>query len=155
VSDDAATSGPIRLTLQTADDEADPEELAELTALLQIELAGMQLDGLRTEIPYHTIPDADEGGTRAIEPFLGLLIVTIATPRLLAAVIKAIETWLAGRQHRSVEINTNQGSRIKIIGTPSRAQRRMVEDFLAQIPGSTAHSANTSRGTTPSSENPS
>lgn len=129
-----ADPGPLRLVLQVADGEADPEELAELTAQLQRELTGLHPGELNAEIPSGTVTETGEPGTRAIEPLLGLIMVTVANARLLPAVIKAIQTWLEGRQRGSVEIETGQG-KIKVTGNPTKPQERMVKAFLDQVAG--------------------
>ena len=129
-----AVPGPMRLVLQVADGEADPEELAELTAQLQQQLTGLHPGKLNAEIPGGTVAETGKPGTRAVEPLLGLIMVTVANARLLPAVIKAVQTWLEERQRSSVEIETGQG-KIKVTGNPTKPQERIVKAFLDQVAG--------------------
>jgi hypothetical protein len=149
VTSKAGAPAPIRLILQIVDGEADPEELAELTAQLHRELAVLYPGELTAEFSAGTAAEVGDSGTRAIEPLLGLLAVTLANARLLPAVIKVIQTWLEGRQRGSVEIETGQGM-IKVTGNPTKPQERMVKAFLEQVSGPVASGSDAIPGHAPS-----
>jgi hypothetical protein len=116
-----------QLTLRVEDEEADPEELAELTAHLRSEL--LDLDVERVEPARVGEPPP---GTRAVDLVaLGTLIVTVAKPELLVAVVGAVRAWLAGSQQRSVKV-TLGGDVLELTGLSSKEQRRVIDEWLGR-----------------------
>jgi hypothetical protein len=119
------TDRAAQLTLRVEDNEADPEELADLTAHLRHEL--LDLDVEAVESPRLGEPPP---GSRAVDLVaLGTLIVTVAKPELLVAVVAAVRAWLAGSQQRSVKV-TLDGDTLELTGLSAKEQHRVVAQWL-------------------------
>jgi Caspase domain/Effector Associated Constant Component 1 len=113
-----------RLTLRIEDAQADPEEVASLTARLRRELLDLGVAAER--VPAGPPPP----GARSDElAALGALVVTILESNVLAAVVNTIGAWLAGRRQRSVKLEID-GDVLEVTGVPSREQRRLTEAWL-------------------------
>jgi hypothetical protein len=119
------TDRAAQLTLRVEDNEADPEELADLTAHLRHELLGLDVEAV--ESPRLGEPPP---GSRAVDLVaLGTLIVTVANPELLVAVVAAVRAWLAGSQQRSVKV-TLDGDTLELTGLSAKEQHRVVAQWL-------------------------
>ena len=113
------------LTVRVEDDEADPEELADLTTHLRHEL--LDLDVEAVESPRLGQPPP---GSRAVDLVaLGTLIVTFAKPELVVAVVTAVQAWLGGSHRRSVKV-TLDGDTLELTGLSSKEQLRVVDQWL-------------------------
>ena len=77
--------------------DGDAEEIAEATMQLRREL--LDLDAEMAEFPQAGEPPP---GTRAVDvAALGALVVNVAESQLLAGVLGAVRSWLAGSRARS------------------------------------------------------
>ncbi|OPG12991.1 caspase family protein [Microbispora sp. GKU 823] len=111
-----------RLTIQIAEENADPHELEDLTARLRAEL--LEIDVVAAEAERGAPPPP---GARAVLSFsLGGLVVSLAGTELLAAVVSAVTAWLTRDQHRSAKL-TIDGDAIELTGVPSGEQRRLTD----------------------------
>jgi hypothetical protein len=105
--------------------DADAEEIAEATLRLRREL--LDLDVEAVELPSAGEPPP---GTRAVElAALGALVVTVAQSKMLAPVVTAIRTWLAGAQQRSIKLELD-GDVLELTGVSSKEQRRLTDEWL-------------------------
>lgn len=110
--------------------DADAEEVAEATLQLRREL--LDLDVGAVEAPRAGEPPP---GTRAVElGALGALMVTIAKPELLTAVVAAVRSWLSRSQHRSIRLVLG-GDVLELTGLPSDEQRRLTDEWLRRQEG--------------------
>ncbi|MBE3010759.1 caspase family protein [Microbispora sp. NEAU-D428] len=111
-----------RLTIQIAEENADPHELEDLTARLRAEL--LEIDVATAQAERGAPPPP---GARAVLSFtLGGLVVSLAGTELLAAVVTAVTAWLTRDQHRSAKL-TIDGDAIELTGVPSGEQRRLTD----------------------------
>ena len=105
--------------------DADDEEVAEATLQLRREL--LELDVEAVEIPRAGEPPP---GSRAVDlAALGALVVTVAQSQLLAAVVAAVRSWLAGSQKRSIKLELG-GDVLELTGVSSDEQRRLTDEWL-------------------------
>jgi hypothetical protein len=105
--------------------DADPEEVAEATLQLRREL--LELDVESVEIPRAGEPPP---GTRAVDlAALGTLVVTVTQSQLLASVVAAVRSWLAGAQKRSIKLELG-GDTLELSGVTSAEQRRLTDEWL-------------------------
>jgi len=108
-----------------AGSDADPEEVAEATLQLRREL--LELDVESVEIPPAGEPPP---GSRAVElAALGTLVVTVTQSQLLASVVAAVRSWLAGAQKRSIKLELG-GDVLELSGVSSAEQRRLTDEWL-------------------------
>jgi Effector Associated Constant Component 1 len=119
------TDRAAQLTVRVEDEEADPEELADLTAHLRHELLDLDVETVESSRAGPPPP-----GSRAVDlAALGTLVVTVAQPELLVTVVTAVRAWLAGSQQRSVKV-TLDGDTLELTGLSSKEQRRVVDQWL-------------------------
>ena len=105
--------------------DADPEEVAEATLQLRREL--LELDVESVEIPRTGEPPP---GSRAVDlAALGTLVVTVTQSQLLASVVAAARSWLAGAQKRSIKLELG-GDVLELSGVSSAEQRRLTDEWL-------------------------
>jgi hypothetical protein len=117
--------GLAQLAVWVEDEEADPEELADLTAHLRRELLGLDVE--RVEQPRAGAPPP---GSRAVDLVaLGSRVVTFAKPELLVAVVTTVRAWLEGSGQRSIKV-TLDGDVLELTGLSSKEQRRVVAQWL-------------------------
>jgi hypothetical protein len=84
----------------TSGPDADAEEVANATLQLRREL--LDLDVGAVEVPR--LGEAPPG-TRAVElAALGGLVISIAKPEVLAAVIAAVRSWVSRSRRRSIKL---------------------------------------------------
>ena len=118
------TAFDIRVAAERGSD-ADPEEVAEATLQLRREL--LELDVESVEIPRAGEPPP---GTRAVDlAALGTLVVTVTQSQLLASVVAAVRSWLAGAQKRSIKLELG-GDTLELSGVTSAEQRRLTDEWL-------------------------
>lgn len=127
------TDIPIRLTLQVIDPNADPEQLDELARELSRTVSTVDHDGLRATVVAEGEVADDLLSTRTTEQTVGLVVAALASSKVLIAVIKAVETWIAGRQSRRVEIQTADGSVVIVTGRPNQEQEAALKLLIDHI----------------------
>jgi hypothetical protein len=117
--------GETRLTVRVNEVGVDPQELDELTSMLRNELLDLEVGAV--EVPRAGPPPAGTkgGGLAAV----GALVMSVASPELLTAVVSAAGVWLAGRHPRSVKLEVD-GDVLELTGVSSRQQRRLVDEWL-------------------------
>jgi hypothetical protein len=113
------------LTLQVGGEGADPQELDELTAGLRQELLDLDVDAVDLMRTDGSLPRAKGAGHAA----LGALVVTLATPGLLASVVAAVRAWLDGRGQGAVKIEVD-GDVLEITGLSSGQQQQLIDGWL-------------------------
>src|SRR6266702_4055400 len=87
--------------------DADADEIAQVTLLLRRELLDLDVDAL------------------------GALVVHVADSQVLAAVVAAVRSWLAGSSRRSIKLELG-GDALELTGVSSREQRRLADEWLAR-----------------------
>lgn len=108
----------------------DAEELVQATRQLRRELLDLDVDSVET-------PPAGEPppGSRAVDvAALGALVVNMADSQLLAAVIGAVRSWLAGSSRRRIKLGLD-GDVLELTGVSSKEQRRLTDEWLARHTG--------------------
>jgi hypothetical protein len=65
---------------------------------------------------------------------LGALVVNVAEPPLIAAVVGAIRSWLAGSSRRTIKLEIG-GDVLELTGVSSAEQRRLTDEWLARHAG--------------------
>lgn len=114
-----------QLRLEVDDDDADPEELADLTARLRSEL--LELDVEAVERPPGALPPP---GSRAAELVaVGTLLASFARPELLTGIVAAVRSWLGGSAQRTVKLEMD-GDLLELTGVSSQEQRRLTDEWL-------------------------
>jgi hypothetical protein len=115
-----------RLGIQVrGEPDADPEEVAEATLQLRRELLDLDVGTVEA-------PRAGEAppGTRGVEvAALGGLVVSMAKPEFLGAVIAAVRSWLSGSQRRSIKLALGDDV-LELTGVSSDEQRRLADEWL-------------------------
>lgn len=105
--------------------DGDPDEVAQATLQLRRDLLDLDVDA--AEVPGAGEPPP---GSRAVDvAALGALVVNIADPQLLAAVVAAVRSWLADSSRRSVKLQLG-GDALELTGVSSREQRRLADEWL-------------------------
>jgi hypothetical protein len=110
--------------------DGDAEELAQAAWQLRRELLDLDVDSVET-------PSAGEPppGSRAVDvAALGALVVNLADSQLLAAVVAAVRSWLAGSSRRSIKLGLG-GDVLELTGVSSKEQRRLTDEWLARHTG--------------------
>jgi hypothetical protein len=104
---------------------AGAEEVAEATLQLRCEFLDLDVDAV--ELPPAGEPPP---GARAADiAELGALVVTVAQPGLLAPVLAAVRSWLAGSPRRSIKLELG-GDVLELTGVSSSEQRRLTDEWL-------------------------
>ena len=119
---------PATLAVQVAvGPDGDAEEIARATLQLRRELLGLDVDAV--EAPQAGEPPP---GSRGVDvAALGALVVNIADGQLLAAVVTAVRSWLAGSSQRSIKLQLG-GDALELTGVSSKEQRRLTDEWLAR-----------------------
>ena len=60
---------------------------------------------------------------------LGGLVVSMAKPELLGAVVAAVRSWLSRSQHRSIKLALD-GDILELTGVSSDEERRLADEWL-------------------------
>jgi hypothetical protein len=114
----------------TSGPDADAEEVA--NAALQLRRELLDLDVGAVEVPR---PGEAPPGTRAAElAALGGLVISIAKPEVLAAVIAAVRSWVSRSQRRSIKLMLG-GDVLELTGVASDEQRRLTDEWLRRHDG--------------------
>jgi hypothetical protein len=107
--------------------DGDAEEVAEATLQLRREFLDLDVDVAEAAGTGEPPP-----GARAVDvAAIGALLVSIADSQLLAAVVGAVGSWLAGSSRRSVKLELG-GDALELTGVSSREQRRLTDEWLAR-----------------------
>jgi hypothetical protein len=119
---------PAILAVQVAiGPDGDAEDVAQATLQLRRELLDLDVDAVEA-------PGAGEPppGARAVDvAALGALVVNIADSQLLATVVAAVRSWLAGSSRRSIKLELG-GDALELTGVSSREQRRLTDEWLVR-----------------------
>ena len=119
------TDEATHLRLQVGDENADQEELADLTARLRSELLDLDVEAVEQLRAGQPPP-----GTRAVDLMaIGTLVTTFARPDLLTAIVAAVQSWLGGAGGRSVKLEVD-GDALELTGVSSKEQRRLADEWL-------------------------
>jgi len=107
--------------------DAELAEVEKATSQLRRELLDLDVDAV--EVPSAGEPPPD---SRAVDvAALGALVVNFADPQLLAAVMAAVRSWLAGSSRRSIKLQLG-GDALELTGVSSAEQRRLADEWLAR-----------------------
>jgi hypothetical protein len=119
---------PAILAVQVAvGPDSDAEEVAQATLHLRRELLDLDVDAAEMAEAGEPPP-----GSRGVDvTALGALVVNIADSQLLAAVVAAVRSWLAGSPRRSIKLELG-GDALELTGVSSREQRRLTDEWLAR-----------------------
>ena len=119
---------PAILAVQVAiGPDGDAEETARATLQLRRELLDLDVDAV--EAPRAGEPPPGSKGVDVAA--LGALVVNIADSQLLAAVVTAVRSWLAGSSRRSIKLQLG-GDALELTGVSSKEQRRLTDEWLAR-----------------------
>jgi hypothetical protein len=104
------------------------DELEELTRQLRRELADLDVDSVELVRAGEPPP-----GARAVDVLaVGSLLVTLArSSGVLAAVVGAIQSWVAGPRQRTVKLELD-GDTLEVTGLTSADQRRLITTWIAR-----------------------
>jgi len=114
-----------KLGIQVGELDADPDEVAEATLQLRRELLDLDVGAVE-------VPRAGQAppGTRGVgSAALGGLVVSMAKPELLGAVIAAVRSWLSRSQRRSIKLALGDDV-LELTGVSSGEQRRLADEWL-------------------------
>jgi hypothetical protein len=119
---------PARLGVRVAvGPDGDAEEVAQATLQLRRELLDLDVDAVETLRAGEPPP-----GSRAVDvAAVGALVVNVADSQLLAAVVAAVRSWLAGSSRRSIKLELG-GDALELTGVSSKEQRRLTDEWLAR-----------------------
>jgi hypothetical protein len=122
---------PATLGVQvTVGPDGDAEEAAQATLQLRRELLDLDVDAV--QVPQAGQPPP---GSRAVDmAAVGALVVNLADSQLLAGVVAAVRSWLAGSPRRSIKLELG-GDALELTGVSSREQRRLADEWLDRHTG--------------------
>jgi hypothetical protein len=110
--------------------DADAGEVAEATLRLRHELLDLDVDAVAPAPGGEPPP-----GTRGVElAALGALLVTVSQSHLLAPVLEAVRSWLAGSPQRAIKLELD-GDVLELSGVSSKEQRRLTDEWLRRHTG--------------------
>jgi len=110
---------------------ADVEEIAELTRQLRRALLELDVDAAEPVPGGQAPPDTKAGEALALG---GLMVSLASTPGLLASVVDATQSWVAGRGPRSVKLELD-GDVLEVSGISSRQQDQLIKVWLDRHAG--------------------
>ena len=110
--------------------DGDAEEVAQASLRLRRELLDLDVDSVEARGAGEPPP-----GSRAVDlTALGALVVNLADSQLLAAVVTAVRSWLAGSPQRSIKLQLGDDA-LELTGVSSKEQRRLAGEWLARHAG--------------------
>jgi hypothetical protein len=106
--------------------DADEQEIEESTARLRRQLLELDVESVDLVRAGEAPP-----GTRAADIMIlgGLLVTLSKSPELLKMATGVVQSWVAGRPGRSVELQIN-GDSLKVTGISSDQQRELIAMFV-------------------------
>ena len=107
-------------------EDADVEEIAELTRQLRRALLELDVDAVQPMPAGEAPPDAKAGDALGLG---GLIVSLINASGLLASVVDAIQSWMVGRGPRSVRLELD-GDVLEVSGISSRRQDQLIKVWL-------------------------
>jgi hypothetical protein len=108
----------------------DADEIARATQLLRRDLLDLEVDVAAAPTAGGPPPRS-----RAVDvAALGALVVQVAEPALLTAVVAAVRSWLAGSSRRRIKLELG-GDVLELTGVSSMEQRRLTDEWLARHAG--------------------
>jgi hypothetical protein len=111
----------------TAGRDDDADEIARATMLLRRELLDLNVDVVAAPTAGQPPP-----GSRGVDlAAVGAMVVNLAEPPLLAAVVAAVRSWLAGPSRRSIKLELG-GDVLELTGVSSAEQRRLTDEWLSR-----------------------
>jgi len=107
--------------------DADADEVAKATLQLRRELLDLDVDAVEAAGAGEPPP-----GSRAVDvAALGALVVQVADSQVLAAVVAAVRSWLAGSSRRNIKLELGADT-LELTGVSSKEQRRLADEWLAR-----------------------
>lgn len=118
---------PSVLSVQVAvGPDGDAEEVDQATLQLRRELFDLGVGALSPRL------GEPPPGSRAVDvAALGALVVNLADPQLLGAVLEAVRSWLAASSRRSIKLKLGDDELV-LTGVSSKDQRRLADEWLAR-----------------------
>jgi len=111
----------------TAGRDGDADEIARATLLLRRELLDLNVDVLAAPTAGQPPP-----GSRGLDlAAVGALVVNLTESPLLAAVVTAVRSWMAGSSRRSIKLELG-GDVLELTGVSSAEQRRLTDEWLSR-----------------------
>jgi hypothetical protein len=107
--------------------DGDALEVARATLQLRRELLDLDVDAVDAPGAGEPPPGARGMDVAAV----GALVVNFADSQVLAAVVTAIRSWLAGSPRRSIKLELG-GDVLELTGVSSAEQRRLTDEWLAR-----------------------
>lgn len=106
--------------------DADAQELDELTAQLRRQLLEFDVESVDRVRAGEAPP-----GTRGLDVMVlgGLFLTLSKSPELLKVVMGVVQSWVAGRQGRSAELQIASDT-LKVSGISSEEQQRLIDLFV-------------------------
>ena len=119
---------PVVLGVQVAVGlDGDAEEVAQAAMQLRRELLDLDVDAAGAREAGEPPP-----GSRAVDlAAVGALVVNLADSQMLAAVVTAVRSWLAGSPQRSIKLQLGDDA-LELTGVSSKEQRRLADEWLAR-----------------------
>lgn len=119
---------PVVLGVQVAVGlDGDAEEVAQAAMQLRRELLDLDVDAAGAREAGEPPP-----GSRAVDlAAVGALVVNLADSQMLAAVVTAVWSWLAGSPRRSIKLQLGDDA-LELTGVSSKEQRRLADEWLAR-----------------------
>lgn len=119
---------PVVLGVQVAVGlDGDAEEVAQAAMQLRRELLDLDVDAAGAREAGEPPP-----GSRAVDlAAVGALVVNLADSQMLAAVVTAVRSWLAGSPRRSIKLQLGDDA-LELTGVSSKEQRRLADEWLAR-----------------------
>ncbi|MGH4011696.1 MAG: hypothetical protein ACRDTH_26615 [Pseudonocardiaceae bacterium] len=114
-----------------ADSEADAEELAKLAVDLREQLLELDIERADPAIAGPAPP-----GTRAGEILVagGLTVMLAKSSRLLAALVKTVQSWVSLSSARSVKLKID-GDELEVTGITRADQRELIKAWIDRHSG--------------------
>jgi anthranilate phosphoribosyltransferase len=106
--------------------DADVEEIAELTRQLRRGLLELDVDAVEPVPGGQAPPGAKAGEALALG---GLMVSLVNASGVLASVVAAIQSWVVGHGPRSVKLELD-GDVLEVSGISSRRQNQLIKVWL-------------------------